>query len=464
MTIKLVVFDLDGCLISSRELHYIALNRALEEIDPQYVIKREEHLARYDGHPTSYKLKLLTKEKGLSPALYDRVWRRKQDLTQDVILSHFKPDERMIGILKSLKELGYKVFCASNSIWETVKNALLVNGFLPYIDYFISNEEIKQGKPSPDIYFRCFERAGVTPREVLIVEDSPVGKQAAYSSGAYVCPVENPEDVTLDKILHYIRKYEEVDKYNKVAMEHNDKRINIVIPASGLGSRFAEKGYVFPKPLIEVNGEPLISLVTKNLGIKGRYIYIVQKSHYEKYNMKYLLNAISPNCVIVPIDGLTEGAACSILKAKEYINNDDPLMLANSDQFLEWDPYAYLYASMSEGVDGSISTFTNNHPKYSYAKVDEHGFVTEVAEKIPISDIATTGIYYWAHGSDFVKYAEQMIAKDVRVRNEFYTCPVFNEAILDGKKIKTVHCDRFWSLGTPEDLEYYLQHYKSDKA
>jgi dTDP-glucose pyrophosphorylase len=111
-------------------------------------------------------------------------------------------------------------------------------------------------------------------------------------------------------------------------------------------------------------------------------------------------------------------------------------------------------------VDGGIVTFKATHPKWSFAKVDENGFVTEVAEKNPISDIATVGYYFWKNGSDFVKYAEQMIEKNIRVNNEFYVCPVFNEAIGSGKKITTFNAEKMWGLGTPEDLKYYLENYK----
>jgi beta-phosphoglucomutase-like phosphatase (HAD superfamily)/dTDP-glucose pyrophosphorylase len=461
MTIKLIVVDLDGVIIDSRELHYLALNKALEEISSDYVISKEEHLAKYDGHPTKYKLNLLTKEKGLDPSLYDRVWKRKQDLTQDVILQTFTLDNRIIEIFMSLKHQGYTIFCASNSIWITVKNALLTKGFLPFIDFFISNEEVKSPKPNPDIYFRCFERANVTPKETMICEDSPVGRKAAFSSGAYVCPIENVADFSLEKILFYINKFNRMDKYAP-SLETSAKKVNIVIPAAGLGSRFANAGYTFPKPLIDVNGKPMIQVVVENIGIMGHYIFIVQKEHYEKYNMKYLLNLIAPNCDIVITEGVTEGAACSILLAKALINNDDPLIIANSDQFLEWDSHSFLYTSMSEGVDGCISTFTNTHPKFSYAKIDDEGFVTEVAEKVPISDIATTGIYFWKKGEDFVKYAEQMITKNIRVNNEFYVAPVYNQAIESGLKIKTDSCKKFLCLGTPEDLQYFLQqHCKS---
>ena len=107
--------------------------------------------------------------------------------------------------------------------------------------------------------------------------------------------------------------------------------------------------------------------------------------------------------------------------------------------------------------DGGILTFTNTHPKWSYVKIDSSENVIEVAEKKPISNIATVGIYYWKRGSDYVKYAEQMINKDIRVNNEFYVCPVFNQAIEDGKKIKIFNANNMWGLGTPEDLEYFIK-------
>jgi dTDP-glucose pyrophosphorylase len=156
------------------------------------------------------------------------------------------------------------------------------------------------------------------------------------------------------------------------------------------------------------------------------------------------------------VEGITEGAACTTLLAKEFIDNDQPLLTANSDQFVEWDSNEFLYSMQADEVDGGILTFNSVHPKWSFAKTDEDGFVTEVAEKKPISNNATVGIYYWSKGSDYVKFAEQMIKKDNRVNGEFYVCPVYNEAIEDEKKIKTFHVEKMWGLGTPEDLKVFV--------
>ena len=176
--------------------------------------------------------------------------------------------------------------------------------------------------------------------------------------------------------------------------------MKVLIPMAGAGSRFEKAGYTFPKPLIEVNGKPMIQLVVEILKIDAQHIFIVQKEHYEKYNLQYLLNLISPNNVIIPVEGITEGAACTTLLAKEFIDNDQPLLTANSDQFVEWDSNEFLYSMQADEVEGGILTFNSVHPKWSFAKTDEDGFVTEVAEKKPISNNATVGIYYWSKGSD----------------------------------------------------------------
>jgi dTDP-glucose pyrophosphorylase len=236
--------------------------------------------------------------------------------------------------------------------------------------------------------------------------------------------------------------------------------MNVVIPMAGNGSRFAQAGYTFPKPLIEVNGKAMIEVVVENLNVDANFIFIIQKQHIEKYNVDSMLKFLYPGCKIVEVESLTEGAACTVLLAKDYIDNKESLLIANSDQFIEWNSLEFLYKMNEQNLDAGIVSFEASHPKWSYARVDENNFVVEVAEKNPISDIATVGIYYWKHGSDFVKYAEKMIDKNIRVNNEFYVCPVFNEAILDNKKIKTFNISNMWGLGTPEDLDYFLKNYK----
>ena len=454
---KLVIFDLDGVLIDSKDYHYDALNEALGE---EYAITREEHVSTYDGLPTTAKLELLSKNKGLPADRYDEIWRAKQENTLHIFKTKVDKDYELMGYFQQLVDEGYKVAVASNSIRNTVKIILLRLGLLEFVDIYVSNEDVVRNKPFPSMYWKCMMALGALPDDTVILEDSHIGRQGALDSKCHLVPIENRSDLNQAKVDR-IKRILQSEK-TKVAWE--SKTMNVLIPMAGRGSRFATQGYTFPKPLIDVKGKPMIQVVTENLNIKANYTFIVQKEHYEKYSLQHLLNLIAPDCNIVQVDGITEGAACTTLLAKEYIDNDEPLLMANSDQFVEWDSNETLYAFSNGDCDGGIITFPATHPKWSYAKLGEDGYVSEVAEKKPISEHATVGIYWWAKGSDYVKYAEQMIEKDIRVNNEYYVCPVFNEAIEDGKKvrIKEIEKEGMWGIGTPEDLNYFLEHYKGD--
>jgi dTDP-glucose pyrophosphorylase len=298
-------------------------------------------------------------------------------------------------------------------------------------------------------------KAEANPDETVIIEDSHIGRKAAISSGGHLCAVKDSHDLTYEKIQDTILR---AQKQSSIKPKWQGGKMNVLIPMAGAGSRFEQAGYTFPKPLIDVNGKPMIQRVVDNLNIDARHIFIVQKSHYEKYALKHMLNLIAPNCEIVQVEGMTEGAACTTLLAKEFIDNNEPLVLANSDQYVEWDSNQFMYSAMADDIDGSILTFEATHPKWSYARLNDDGFVTEVAEKKPISKHATVGVYFWRRGSDYVRSAESMIQKNIRVNNEFYVCPVYNEALLDGARVKTFHIDKMWGLGTPEDLDVFLKH------
>jgi dTDP-glucose pyrophosphorylase len=229
--------------------------------------------------------------------------------------------------------------------------------------------------------------------------------------------------------------------------------LNILIPMAGRGQRFLDQHYAFPKPLISVDGKPMIEAVVESLNVRGRFIFLVLAEHLRTYALPELLRrAVRPDeAVIVPVHQITEGAACTALLAKDYIDSDEPLLIANSDQLVEWEPEHFVETA----EDGCIATFTATHPKWSYVRLDAAGYVAEVAEKRPISDHATCGIYYFAHGSSFVWGAERMIATDKRVNGEFYIAPVYNELIEMGARITTYEVEAMHGLGTPEDLEEY---------
>jgi HAD superfamily hydrolase (TIGR01509 family) len=452
--IKTIIFDLDGVLVEAKKLHYDCLNDALREEDPKFIIEWNEHLSLYDGLKTNQKLDLLHNNKGLPKESFSRVWDKKQKLTLES-LQNLSPSHQLIDCMKKLSNDGFKIVCCSNSIRKTILTVLSKLDIIQYFDLILSNEDVKNSKPHPEIYWKGISMMECLPEETLIVEDSPYGLLAASRSNSNILRVKEPNDVTYSLIIDKINKIKNTNVMS--TPKWSDNKLNVLIPMAGAGSRFEKAGYTFPKPLIDVKGKPMIQVVVDNLNMDANFIFIVQKSHREKYNLDTLLNLITPNCKIVEVEGITEGAACTTLLAKEFINNDSPLVMANSDQFVEWDSNEFMYKMNETDCDGGIVTFKSTHPKWSFAKIDDSGFVTEVAEKNPISDIATVGVYYWKKGSDYVKFAEQMIQKNIRVNNEFYVCPVFNEAILDDKKIKTFDIKEMWGLGTPEDLNYYLE-------
>ena len=241
--------------------------------------------------------------------------------------------------------------------------------------------------------------------------------------------------------------------------------LNIVVPMAGRGSRFAEAGYEMPKPLIDVFGHPMIEYVTRNItpSCDHRFIYICQQEHIEKYGLAEKLEHIAPGCLVIPINYITEGAACTVLLAEKYIDNDDAMMIANSDQYVDSDINVYI--DKMRNYDGLIMTMPANHPKWSYIKFDDGGFVTMVREKEVISNEATVGIYNYKHGGDFIKFAHQMIDKNIRVNNEFYVAPVYNEMIEAGKKIVFYNVGiNMYGLGVPEDLNYFMEQPVSKRA
>ena len=447
--IKLILFDLDGVLVDAKDIHYAALNEALGE----YAITPDEHRNLYDGRKTYEKLNMLTERKGLPVSQHDSIFDHKQRRTVEMM--HDLPiNTHALKLFQHLEDNGYLIGVCSNSIRRTVLTALAKSGLIEYCSVILSNEDVKNSKPHPEIYWKAMSMMNCLPEETVIVEDSPPGLLAAARSSAKYIRVTNTKDVNIENIMPNVTSSTVLHKWK-------DEKMNVIIPMAGAGSRFAEAGFSFPKPLIDVNGKPMIQVVVENIGLDSNYIFLVQKEHRKKYHLDNMLPLIAPNCKVIEVDGITEGAACTTLLAKDIIDNDSPLFFANSDQWVDWDPTQFMYDMQETQADGGIVTFKATHPKWSFAKIDENGMVTEVAEKKPISNNATVGYYYWRHGSDFVRYAEQMIEKDIRVNNEFYVCPVFNEAIQDGKKILTHEAKEMWGLGTPEDLDLYLMHLTS---
>lgn len=240
--------------------------------------------------------------------------------------------------------------------------------------------------------------------------------------------------------------------------------LNIVLPMAGRGSRFAEAGYTTPKPFILVHGVPMIKVVVDNLTPKceHRFIFVCQQAHIDEYDLIPKLKSYAKNVEVIGINGITEGQVCTALLAKKFFDNDEPLMNANSDQYIDFDINEYLDDMVARNLDGLIMTMKSTDPKWSYARTDKNGYVVETAEKKVISENATVGIFNFARGRDLVRSAEQMIADNIRVNNEFYTCPCYNYLIREGQKIGLYpigeEYNGMYGLGIPKDLEFFLNH------
>jgi len=240
--------------------------------------------------------------------------------------------------------------------------------------------------------------------------------------------------------------------------------LNIVLPMAGRGSRFADAGYTLPKPLIPIHGLPMIKVVADNLAPKQehRFIFVAQQEHIDQYDLIPKLKSYAKNVEVIGINGITEGQVCTALLAKKFFDNDEPLMNANSDQYVDFDINEYLDEMQSRNLDGMIMTMKSQDPKWSYAQTNSEGIVTETAEKKVISPDATVGIFNFKRGSDLVRSAEQMIKDNLRVNNEFYTCPCYNYLIREGKKIGIYpvgeEYNGMYGLGIPKDLDFFLNH------
>jgi HAD superfamily hydrolase (TIGR01509 family) len=471
--IQAILFDLDGVLVNSRVLHYETFRDALKTVLPSKILSWTEHEKEFDGLSTKLKIKKLVNANELTEEQGLEVFSLKQELTLKRLPSAIKPRESLRLMLITLNNQGFRLFCCSNSVRKTVEETLHLLGVREFFENVYSNEDVQNPKPSPEIYEKAMKECFLLKEKCLIVEDSAIGRAAAYASGAHVLEVEDAEDLTLSLLretLYTIEKTGEV--YPRAQPQGRPITFHVVIPMAGEGSRFKEAGYKLPKPFLPLGGKPMIRWVIENMipkhipqsYYKLKFHLIVRTSHLHGNSIDQLFWDLPSNVSYTyhKTDGLTEGAACSVLLAEKEINNNEPLLIINSDQYLEWNADVFYKCLLNPEYDGEILTFYQPNPydvKWSYAKVSDEGLVSEVQEKKWISPYATVGLYGWKRGSDFVKYAKQMIAKNIRVKNEFYVCPVYNESISDGHHVRVKLCTGMWGLGVPEDFETFRKDY-----
>lgn len=244
-------------------------------------------------------------------------------------------------------------------------------------------------------------------------------------------------------------------------------KINIIIPMAGRGSRFEREGYKDPKPFIDVIDKKMIEWVIDNLKFSSKichFIFICREEHLQKYNFSSLLNKHFEGSLdtweIISINYLTNGALCTALKSRNLVNNEIPLLIANSDQWLNWSTNNFINLVDEVDCDGAIVTSFSNHPKWSYVKINDNGYITQVKEKEVISNICNTGIFYYKKGKDFVEAADDLIHRDERVGDEYYIAPTYNYLIRMGKKIINypISNHAFHGLGIPEDLQQFIKY------
>ena len=236
--------------------------------------------------------------------------------------------------------------------------------------------------------------------------------------------------------------------------------MNIVMPMAGKGVRL-QNFDPSPKPLVKVLGKTIVEWSIETLGIDGNYIFCCKKEHIEKFEMDKLLKKVVPNCKIVSIDYQTKGTAQSVLEAMELIDNDEELIISDTDHYLKWDNDFFNNEIRKKDIDGCVMVFPEEYTskKASYVKLDNQGYVIESAEKQPISKIATVGVHYFKKGSDFVKYAKQMIDNGINFNNEYYVTPIYNLFIKSNKKIITYPVEKMWALGSPEEVNIFLKEF-----
>ena len=415
------------------------------------MIRREEHLKIFDGLPTRIKInKIRNGALGttykISPELEMKIIKDKQIFTMECINNRCLPDYTKIQIMQHLSNQKLKIGCCSNSIRATLELMLSKSGLIDFIDIIYSNEDVSKPKPNPEMYIKAMHDLGVSAEETLIVEDNENGKKAAHDSGAHVMEVNTTKEVCLDNL-------------SKARAIADYKNLQIVIPMAGKGSRFSRVGYTLPKPLIPIDSIPMIGNVINNLtipGIKPSWYFVCLDEHVKQNHIDKVLAEYCDHPHIIEQKDYLQGAACSVKLSFEHLDPDKPVMLANSDQLIDTDLLSFLASAID--CDGSILTFNSSHPKWSYAAIDDAGFVTEVKEKQPISQHATVGIYLWNKAQYLIDGINRMIEADDKYNNEFYVAPSYNYTIVDERRyaIHNIKSAQMHGIGTPEDLIKYV--------
>lgn len=239
--------------------------------------------------------------------------------------------------------------------------------------------------------------------------------------------------------------------------------MNIIVPMAGRGSRFADAGVTTPKPLIDIQGEPMLRWALKSItGIDyARLIFITLQEHDAEYGVvKWLQDTFSADVIALP--DVTEGQLCTVLAARDAINRDEDVLIISSDTYVVSDLGRHI-ADRDPECAGIISVANMPGDRWSFARTDEAGRVVEVAEKVRISDHASTGMYYFTNGCQFVEVAEDMIRREEKTRGEYYVIPVYQKYIARGWLVTISEVNKMWDMGTPDALAAFKAYLESDQ-
>jgi len=238
--------------------------------------------------------------------------------------------------------------------------------------------------------------------------------------------------------------------------------VTVVIPMAGRGERFSKEGFETPKPLIEINGRPMIDWAVASLDIQDAdYVFLTREYSDEMLNerLNSTLRRLQADCKIHSIDHVTEGPACTALLSEPYVDPESNLIILNCDQIMSWNGTYFISSCLASPYDGIVVTYDETSPKNSYAKVDAKGDVIQVAEKQVISNIGLNGIHFWRKASFFFESAKRMIENGERHNNEFYIAPSYNQMIKEGQRVGIFHIPKSQNIavGVPSDLEQFLR-------
>lgn len=460
--IQLIVFDLDGVLVESKDLHYDALNEAIAQVaGADYIITRPEHETVYDGLSTNQKLRLMTIHKDLPLAMHKPIWVKKQQLTDEMVRDQLKPDAELLAGLRALKAAGYPLAVASNCIKSSVHNILDSIGVLPIIDAYFSNEDVENAKPAPDIYRKACAAFGVSPQSTLVVEDSVKGFEACIRADCHLFKVDTPADVRAHAILDRVS-----------AINQSNKPVTVVVPLAGTNDLYWMDGpeavpSEIPPFLTDANGAPALEWVVRPL-LHSRYglrfIFIVKDAQRAKYKLDSLLPRIVGFCPthIVSVHGETLGALKTVMMARDVIPEDAPLLLCTCSNVTAWLPGCSVDDLIDVHADGALATFESTDPRSSYVRLHKDTrHVVDVHEKVPVSDTACTGLYFWKRGADFFAAAQSQMQRAVKTKGLYFLAPTYNEAIRSGLTIKTVPAKTCWSVRNVHEIRAFADEYVS---